>query len=242
VNYGTHAGRRSSQCPELPDGRMLGSRAMVIALSAALVGTMVISAQDRAKNTWNEHYKTRTPEAVAAEFESTTRPVFRYRVAIVGLMELKPGMVAADIGAGSGFLARIMAAQVGPTGKAIATELNPGMVAYMNARARAEGVKNFSAIQAEVTSTGLDPASVDAVALVDTFSFFDRPREMLQSIAASLKPGGLMLVDLPRASQGASEVGIDADEVVALATAAGFQRLDETTLVPGEYAIRFRKP
>jgi ubiquinone/menaquinone biosynthesis C-methylase UbiE len=221
---------------------VLGFRAVVIALSVALLG-IAISAQDRPKNTWDERYKTRTPEAIAADFESTTRPVFRYRVAIVGLMELKPGMVAADIGAGSGFLARIMAGQVGPTGKAIATELNPGMVAYMNARAKADGLTNFSALQAQATSTGLDPASVDAVALVETFSFFDRPREMLQSIAASLKPGGLMLiVDLPREGQGASEVGTDADEVVALATAAGFQRLDETTLVPGEYAIRFRKP
>jgi ubiquinone/menaquinone biosynthesis C-methylase UbiE len=204
---------------------------------------MAIPAQDRLKNIWEAQYKTRTPEAMAAEFESPTRAVFRYRVAIVGLMELKPGMVAADIGAGSGFLARIMAGQVGPTGKALATELNPEMVAYMNARARADRVTNFSAIHAQPTATGLDPASVDAVALVETFSFFDRPREMLQSIVASLKPGGLMLiVDLPREGQGASEAGIDADEVVALATGAGFQRLDETTLVPGEYAIRFRKP
>jgi ubiquinone/menaquinone biosynthesis C-methylase UbiE len=216
---------------------------MMIALSVALVGTMALPVQDRPKNTWEAEYRTRTPEAVAAEFESPTRAAFRYRVAIVGLMELKPGMVAADIGAGSGFLARVMAGQVGPTGTAIATELDPGMVAYMNARARAEGLTNFSAIQAQPTSTGLGARSVDAVALVDTLSFFDRPREMLQSIAASLKPDGLMLiVDLPREGQGASEVGIDADEVVALAAAVGFQRLDETTIVPGEYAIRFRKP
>jgi tRNA A58 N-methylase Trm61 len=64
---------------------------------------------------------------MAAEFESATRPVFRYRVAIAGLMQLKPGMTAADIGAGSGFLARLMAGHVGSTGRVIATELNPWM-------------------------------------------------------------------------------------------------------------------
>lgn len=218
-------------------------RAAAIALSAAMGVQGALSAPETRKNTWEEQYKARTPEAMAAQFESPTRAVFRYRVAITGLMELKPGMVAADVGAGSGFLARVMAAQVGPTGKVIATELNRGMVDYMNARAQAEGLRNFSAIQAQPASTGLDPASVDALALVDTFSFFDRPREMLESIARSLKAGGLMLiVDLPREGQGTSEVGLDADEVVALVTAAGFQRLDETTLVPGEYALRFRKP
>jgi ubiquinone/menaquinone biosynthesis C-methylase UbiE len=216
-------------------------RAVVIALLVALSRPASGVAQD-VRNTWEEQYETRTSESMAAEFESPTRPVFRYRVAIVGLLDLKPGMVAADIGAGSGFLARVMAGQVGPTGKAIATELNPGMVAYMNARARSEGLANFSAIEGQPASTGLAPASVDAVAVVDTFSFFERPREMLQSMAASLKAGGLMLiVDIPREGQGPAEVGIDADDVVALATAAGFQRLDETTLVPGQYAIRFRK-
>jgi len=217
-------------------------RAAVIALSVVLGVQSGISAQAR-RNTWEEQYKTRSPEAMAAEFERPTRAVFRYRVAIVGLLDLKPGMVAADIGAGSGFLARVMAGQVGPTGKVIATDLNRGMVDYMNARAQAEGLRNFSAIEAQSTSTGLEPASVDAVALVETFSFFDQPREMLASIARSLKPDGLMLiVDLPREGRGPSEVGLDADEVVALATAAGFQRVDETTLVPGEYALRFRKP
>lgn len=218
-------------------------RVAAIALSVVLAAPAAASGQDRPKNTWEELYKTRTPEAIAAEFENPNRAVFRYRVAIAGLLDLKSGMAAADIGAGSGFLARVMAGQVGAAGKVIATELNPRMVAYMNARAQAEGLPNFSAIQGQPASTGLEAASVDAIALVETFSFFDRPREMLQSIAASLKPGGLMLiVDLPREGQGASEIGIDADEVVALVTAAGFQRLDETTLVPGHYSIRFRKP
>ena len=117
------------------------------------------------------------------------------------------------------------------------------MVAYMNARARDEGLKNFNAVQGQPTASGLEPASVDAVAIVSAFSFFDHPGEMLQSISTALKPGGMMLiVDLPREGQGASETGIDADEVVALATAAGFQRVSENGIVPGHYVIRFRKP
>jgi ubiquinone/menaquinone biosynthesis C-methylase UbiE len=218
-------------------------RAAAIGLAVLLSGTPGLAAQEPKKNIWEEQYKTRTPEAMAAEFESATRAVFRYRVAIVGLMELKPGMTAADIGAGSGFLARLMAEQVGATGKVIATELDRRMVDYMDARAQADGLRNFSAVQGQATSTGLAPRSVDAVALVNVLSFFDRPREMLESIAESLKPGGLMLVvDLPREGQGTSETGMDADEVVALATKAGFARVNENGIVPGHYAIRFRKP
>ena len=199
--------------------------------------------QSAVRNVWAQQYATRSAAEMAAQFESSARPVFRYRVAIASLLQLKPGMVAAEIGAGSGFLARIMAGQVGSTGRVIATELAPAMIAYMNERARSEGIQNFSAVQGRVDGTGLEPASVDALALVNAFSFFDRPREMLQSLAATLKPGGLMLiVDLPREGQGASQAGIDAEEVVALATAAGFTRMDEIGIVPGEYALRFRRP
>jgi ubiquinone/menaquinone biosynthesis C-methylase UbiE len=211
-----------------------------VALAALLLWP---HTQAPAKNPWADQYKTRTPEAMAAQFESESRPVYRYRVAIAALLQLKPGMVAAEVGAGSGFLARTMAGLVGATGRVIATELDPKMVEYMNARARAEGIQNFTAIVGQPGATALAPSSVDAIALVNTFSFFDDPKGMLQSLSAALKPGGAMLVvDFPREGQGAAQTGIDADDVVSLATAAGFTRETESGIVPGHYAIRFRKP
>ena len=57
-----------------------------------------------------------------------------------------------------------------------------------------------------------------------------------------LKQARGAIVDAPQEGQGTSQTGIDAEDVVALATAAGFQRVDEIGIVPGEYAIRFRRP
>lgn len=200
-------------------------------------------AQDAPRNIWESEYKSRSTAEMVQQFESPSRPVFRYRVAIASLLDLKPGMTAADIGAGSGFLARLMAKQVGPTGRVFATELDPKMVEHITAQARAENLSSVSAVLGQAASTGLAPASVDAVAIVDAFSFFDRPQEMLTSISATLKPRGLMvIVDFPREGQGASQTGIDAEDVVALATAAGFTRQDEISLVPGQYVLRFRRP
>jgi ubiquinone/menaquinone biosynthesis C-methylase UbiE len=157
-------------------------------------------------------------------------------------MQLKPGMTAAEIGAGSGFLARMMAQQVGASGKVIATELDQRMVAYLIDRARADGLTNFTAVQGGPTSTGLDPSSVDAVAVVNTYSFFDRPKEMMQSIAQAVRPGGLLLiVDVPRTGSGADAAGAEAEDVIASAAAAGFTLQDESAVVPGQYAIRFRR-
>jgi ubiquinone/menaquinone biosynthesis C-methylase UbiE len=184
-----------------------------------------------------------SPAEIALQQENASSAAFRYRAAIAGLLQLKPGMVAAEVGAGSGFEARAMCSQVGPGGRVIASTLDPRMVSYMTERARAEGIQNFTAVLGEPASTGLPPASIDAAVVVNAFSAFTHQADMLQSIAATLKPGGaLLIVDLPREGAGTAQIGIDVDDLVKLAAAAGLKREAESTVVPGEYAIRFRKP
>jgi ubiquinone/menaquinone biosynthesis C-methylase UbiE len=185
----------------------------------------------------------RAPADVAAKWETASQPVFRYRVAIAGLLDLKAGMSAAEVGATTGFVARAMAAQVGANGRVVAAVSDPRLAEYVGERARAEGAVNLSAVVAKPGTSGLDPASVDAVAIADAFSTFTNQPAMLRDLAAALRPGGaLLIVDFPREGQGAAQAGIDADEVVALAVAAGFKREAESSVVPGHFAIRFRKP
>jgi hypothetical protein len=49
------------------------------------------------------------------------------------------------------------------------------------------------------------------------------------------------VVDLPSEQDGARMVGIDADDLIALASAAGLSRERENGTVPGHYALIFRK-
>src|SRR5258705_2700036 len=103
-----------------------------------------------------------SPAEIAAQQETAASAAFRYRAAIAGLLQLKPGMVAAEVGAGSGFVARAMASQVGPAGRVIATTPDSKMAGYMAERGRADRLANFSAILASPDASGLESASVDA--------------------------------------------------------------------------------
>jgi cyclopropane fatty-acyl-phospholipid synthase-like methyltransferase len=189
------------------------------------------------------HAQPRTPAEVAAQNENASAATYRYRTAIAGLLQLKPGMVAAEIGPGSAFVARTMASQVAPNGRVIAATLDREMAAYVAERAKSEGIHNLSTLVVQSDGAGLEAASLDAVAIVGAFGSLTARREMLQSVAAALKPGGaLVIVDLPAESVGSKTVGIDADDVVQLASGAGLKREAESTVVPGHYAIRFRKP
>ncbi|MEX1128172.1 MAG: class I SAM-dependent methyltransferase [Vicinamibacterales bacterium] len=214
---------------------------MLIALLVPLL--LAQAAAVSVRNTWPEAYAKKDAAAFAAEFEEPSRALFRYRAAMTGLMQVKPGMTVGEVGAGSGYLSRYIAEKVGPAGHVYANELENKMVAYMKDRAAREGFVNFTAVKGTATSTGFEPASLDAVAAVYAFSFFDDREAMLKSMHASLTPGGVMLiVDLPSEQVGSAMVGIDADDVTKQATAAGFIYVRENGVVPGHYALIFRKP
>ena len=151
----------------------------------------------------------------AAAQDAPSGTAYRYRAAIAALLQLKPGMVAAEVGQTPGFIAKTMEPLVAPSGRVITPR----------------------------TAGSLDPSSVDAIALVNVFGGVEQRKEMLQALSAALKPGGaLLIVDLPAENDGKKVVGIEAEDVVKLATEAGFRREAESGIVPGHYAIRFRKP
>ena len=215
-------------------------RMYTVLLTALL---LVQAAAPEARNTWMKEYAKKDAAAFAAEFEEPSRALFRYRAAMAGLMGVEPGMTVGEVGAGSGYLSRYVAGKVGPEGHVYANELEPKMVEYMKARAAKEGVKNFTAVQGTASATGFEPASLDAVATVYALSFFDDRDGMLRSINESLKPGGLLLVvDIPSEQVGDQMRGIDAEDLIALAGSAGFKRERENGVVPGHYALIFRKP
>lgn len=115
---------------------------------------------------------------------------------LVRALKLKPGMVVADIGAGSGYFSFRMAPRVGTKGKILAVDIQPEMLAIINERSRINRVKNVETVLGKTDDTCLKPESVDLILLVDVYHEFDKPFEMTTSMVKSLKKGGrLVLVE-----------------------------------------------
>src|SRR6187431_2175794 len=74
-------------------------------------------------------------------------------------LELKPGMVVADIGAGSGYYASRMAKRVGPTGRVYATDIQQGMIDLLERRIRSEGLSNVTTVLGGMDDPKLPPHS-----------------------------------------------------------------------------------
>ncbi|MCX7213221.1 MAG: methyltransferase domain-containing protein [Burkholderiales bacterium] len=112
---------------------------------------------------------------------------------LVPALQLKPGMVIADIGAGTGYLARRMAAAVTPAGKVLAVDVQPEMVAMLEKSVRQIGLKQIQPLLGAEDDVRLPAASVDLAIMVDVYHELAFPFEMLASIVRALKPGGQLV-------------------------------------------------
>ncbi len=122
------------------------------------------------------------------EFEENTAQLIKN-------LELKEGMSVADIGAGSGYHSRLISARIGK-GKVFAVDVEPEMIAFINARIKEEKLSNVATVLGTETSVKLPDASVDLILLVDVYHEFSFPYEMGVSMYKALKPNGrLVLVE-----------------------------------------------
>jgi SAM-dependent methyltransferase len=109
---------------------------------------------------------------------------------LVRELDLKPGMVVADVGAGSGYLSRRMATRVAPGGRIIAVDIQPEMLALLKKISQEPGYSNIEPWQGGVDDTRLPAGSVDLAIMVDVYHELEFPFEVLESIVRALKPGG----------------------------------------------------
>lgn len=108
-------------------------------------------------------------------------------------LELKPTDVVADIGAGTGYFSFRLARLV-PQGKVLAVDIQPEMIDYLNAGKRKAKTPNVEPVLGTITDPKLPANGVDLALLVDAYHEFSNPREMIDNVVKSLRPGGRVVL------------------------------------------------
>ena len=181
------------------------------------------------------------------KFEGESREVATNADAIVAACKIEPGMVVADVGAGTGLFTRKFAAKVGPKGKVYAVDISAGFLQHIAKTCKAAKLDNVQTIQCDQFSTKLPKNAVDLVFICDTYHHFEYPQRTLQSIHDALRPGGrLILIDFQRIEGKSSKfilghVRAGQEVFVKEVTTAGFQKVGEENLLKENYFVRFVK-
>jgi SAM-dependent methyltransferase len=112
----------------------------------------------------------------------------------IKLLNFKPGMTVADIGAGVGYYALRIAPLVGPEGKVFATDIQPGMIRLLKENIAKAGIKNIEPVLVKSGETGVPDGAIDLALMVDVYHELSQPQEMLRAISKALRPTGRLVL------------------------------------------------
>lgn len=142
----------------------------------------------------NDNFQNPDVEKYIERFEGESRSIFAHRHDIVRAMQLKPGMVVGDIGAGTGFFSLLLSDAVGPDGRVYAVDIAKNFIDHIKKISEEHGKSNIEAIVCDEHSAKLPENAIDVAFICDTYHHFEYPHDSLKSIHAALKPGGLMMI------------------------------------------------
>ena len=138
---------------------------------------------------------------------------------IAELMDLRPGMQVADVGAGSGEFSEELARRLEGSGHVFVNEIDDGELIKLRRLLERTELTSMSLVVGETDDTGLPYACCDAILLRYVYHHMSNRKDMRSSLGRSVRPGGLIVV-IEKDEIGD---GIPADDLIADMSTAGFE-------------------
>jgi ubiquinone/menaquinone biosynthesis C-methylase UbiE len=164
---------------------------------------------------------------------------------VVAALEIRPGAIVADVGAGSGLLSGPLAIATGTKGVLYAVDIDEGLLAHIAGRAADQKIPTIRTVLGEFTDPKL-PEKVDLAFMNDVLHHVADRATYLKSLASYLKPGGrIAIVDFvpslsPHRTQ--PELTVSEEQTGAWLMAAGLKLAKKVTLFDDRFYIIYTKP
>lgn len=113
---------------------------------------------------------------------------------LANVLNLAPGQVIAEIGAGAGHMSVRIARRLRLGGRIIATEFEPKKLRAIRRSVQRHGVENVAIEQGSETGAELAAGLCDAIFMRGVYHHFTAPAPMNRSLFAALRPGGVLAV------------------------------------------------
>lgn len=173
---------------------------------------------------------------------------------IVRLLDIRPGMAIADLGAGTGYMTYRFSDAVGADGKVYALDIFARLLTLIQQIAATEGRTNIQTVHNGATDLALPADSVDLVWICNVYhQFYGSTREgdraaLIASIHDVLRSGGRLVI-LENTPEGELPPGvlhhaghtISSRLVIAQLTAYGFRFKTRHSLIPQRYILEFEE-
>src|SRR5271155_1188847 len=160
---------------------------------------------------------------------------------VMDLLGVKAGLIAADIGAGSGYYTVRLARRVGPTGHVYAEDVAPDYLQRLAQRVRSEGLTGtVTLVRGDPHDPRLPPGSLDLALLVHMYHEVQQPYGLLWNLRPALRPDAKVAIIDARKQTAAH--GTPPDLLRCELAAVGYQQAAFYDLQEGTYLAVFAPP
>jgi ubiquinone/menaquinone biosynthesis C-methylase UbiE len=179
-------------------------------------------------------------------FDDPTRAEWQKPAELVEALNIKEGMVVVDIGAGTGYFNPFLSRAAGVQGRVLALDLEPGLVAHMNERAKREETPNVTARHCAPNDPGLEAHSADRILIVNTYHHFDDRLDYFSRLRQALAPDGTVsIVDFKKVALPVGppvEHKLSREQIVTEMEHAGYRLVNEPDVLPYQNFLVFKAP
>jgi len=193
----------------------------------------------------HKHHIKRSPEEWAKRLDHPGRDKWQKPAEVIDAMAIAPGQVVADIGAGTGYFLKYLSRAVGAEGRVYALDVEDDLVQHMADRAKKERLPNVAARKCPFDSSGLPPASVDRILIVNTWHHIRGRVDYTRKLMPVLREGGvLFVVDFNKTSTVGPPTSekLESRQIVAELERGGMQVELMKESLPEQYIIRATAP
>ncbi|MEO8051082.1 MAG: methyltransferase domain-containing protein [Acidobacteriota bacterium] len=159
---------------------------------------------------------------------------------VLSKLSLKPGMVVADIGAGSGVFSRPLAKAVAPAGKVYAVDIQQDLLDHIDQRDKEENIDNIQTVLGEYDDPKLPARNVDLAFINDVLHHIQHRAAYLKALGTYMQPSGRIAIiemdknDLKTPHRNQPELLVSREEILEWMSNAGFKMSGEhPDLFPG---------
>jgi len=192
----------------------------------------------------HHHDKHRNPEdldSYIARMEDPERAGWQKPDEVLRALELAPGQVACDIGAGPGYFALRMARTAAHV---FAVDVEPRILQALQKRVAKSGLRNVTPVLGLDDDPLVPERACDLITVVDTYHHFPDGPAYLRRLVRSLKPGGRIAnLDFHRRELPVGppvEHKVARDDFLREAGAAGLAVVAEHDFLPYQYFLVLR--